>query len=263
MNVNTLFSVKDKVVLVTGGSRGIGLMIASGFVSNGAKVYISSRSADVCDEVAKQLTQTGPGKCISLPADLQNMSDIKALVGKLNFLEPDGINVLINNAGANWAQPIDKYTESGFNKVMSLNLTNIFFLSQKLIPLLEKKATKQDPARIINIGSVDGNTVSQHPTFAYGASKAGLHHLTRGMSIPLGQRNITVNAVAPGPFQSKMMKETLDKHGQEIVKKVPMGRIGEPDDMAGVCIYLSSKAGNYVNGSVIVVDGGSSISPKL
>ncbi|OMJ11384.1 Rhamnolipids biosynthesis 3-oxoacyl-[acyl-carrier-protein] reductase [Smittium culicis] len=263
MDVNTLFGVKDKVVLVTGGSRGIGLMIAEGFVANGARVYVSSRSKDVCDTVSTELTAKGPGKCFSLPADLQKMSDIEDLVSRLTELEPAGVDVLVNNAGANWASPIDSYPVNGFNKVMNLNLTNIFFLSQKMLPLLLKKASHDDPSRIINIGSVDGISVSKFETYAYGASKAGLHHLTRGMSTHLGFRNITANAVAPGPFMSKMMAETLAKNKDSIVSGNPMRRIGNPDDMAGVCIYLSSKAGAYTNGAVIVVDGGSSIAPKL
>ncbi|OMH79634.1 Rhamnolipids biosynthesis 3-oxoacyl-[acyl-carrier-protein] reductase [Zancudomyces culisetae] len=177
--------------------------------------------------------------------------------------EPEGIDVVINNAGANWAAPFSQYPESGFEKVLNLNLTHIFYLSQGLTPLLEKKATKDDPSRIINIGSIDGIRVSRHETYAYGASKAGLHHMTRGMANFLAPRNILVNAVAPGAFESKMMADTLKKFGSELVKGIPTGRIGIPSDMAAVCIYLSSKASNYVCGAVIVVDGGASFAPKL
>ncbi|PVV03666.1 hypothetical protein BB560_001847 [Smittium megazygosporum] len=262
MNVSRLFDVRHKTVLVTGGSRGIGLMIATGFVENGARVYISSRSADVCNRVAEELTGRGPGECISLPADLQNMSDIENLAEAISKREPDGLDVLINNAGATWGASIDEYPESAFNKVMNLNVINVFFLTQKLIPLLERKGTADCPSRIINIGSIAGIRVPIS-TFAYAASKSGLHHMSKAMAIALGPRHITVNSVAPGPFQSKMMRETLEKNGDEIVSANPMGRIGRPNDMAGACIYLASRAGNYVNGAVLVVDGGSSIVPRL
>ncbi|OMJ10293.1 Rhamnolipids biosynthesis 3-oxoacyl-[acyl-carrier-protein] reductase [Smittium culicis] len=191
------------------------------------------------------------------------MADIENLVNRLSALEPSGVDILVNNAGATWSSVIDDYPYEGFMKVMNLNLTNIFFLSQKMLPLLLKRASFETPARIINIGSIAGHRVSVQPTYAYNASKAGLHHLTRVMSTHLGVRNITVNAVAPGPFMSKMMAETLAKNKDSIIGNNPMRRIGNPDDMAGVCIYLASKAGAYTNGAVIVVDGGTSIAPKF
>ncbi|PWA02299.1 hypothetical protein BB558_001572 [Smittium angustum] len=256
MDIQSLFGVRGKVVLVTGGSRGIGLMIADGFVQNGAKVYISSRNAKSCEEASKMLTAKGPGTCHSLPADMQKTEDILRLVEQLKACEPNGINVLVNNAGATWGEPLETFPMTAFHKVMNLNVINVFYLTQQLLPLLEKKASKGDPSRVINIGSVAGERNSDAPTFSYAASKAALHHLTRTLSVFMGPRNITVNVVAPGPFPSKMMDETLRKNKESILGRIPLGRIGEPEDMAGACIYLSSKAGAYTNGAVLVVAGG-------
>ncbi|KAI9205471.1 uncharacterized protein BJ171DRAFT_500528 [Polychytrium aggregatum] len=250
-----LFSVSGKVVLVTGGSRGIGLMIAEGFVDAGAKVYISSRSKSVCDAEAARLSAKGPGKCISIPADLQKLEEVHRLVAEIAKREPY-LHVLVNNAGATWGEDISSYPDEGFEKVLSLNLKRIFSLIQASLPLLEAAAVPLDPARIINIGSVDGIHVPLLETYAYSASKAGLHHLSRHLASKLGSRYITVNNIAPGPFESKMMKATLESAKDQIVASVPLGRIGSPADMAGVCIYLSSKAGAYVNGATIAVDGG-------
>ncbi|KAJ1656050.1 hypothetical protein IWQ61_004300 [Dispira simplex] len=263
MDAQQLFSVRDKVVLVTGGSRGIGLMIAQGFVANGAKVYISSRKAEVCDKVASELSQQGPGQCISIPADLQDLNQVNHLAQTLAQREPNGVHILVNNAGVNWAASIDEYSEQAFHKVMTLNLNHIFALIKLCLPLLTKAATKQDPSRIINIGSIDGIRTTAHPTYAYSASKAGLHHLSRVLAAHLGQRYITVNAIAPGAFPSKMMAQTLAKHEKEIVTNVPLGRIGKPTDIAGICIYLASPAGSYTTGAVITVDGGSAVAAKL
>ncbi|PVV03664.1 hypothetical protein BB560_001849 [Smittium megazygosporum] len=237
-------------------------MIATGFVENGARVYISSRSADVCNKVAEELTEHGPGVCISLPADLQNMSDIEKLAEAISKREPGGLDVLINNAGASWGASIDEYPESAFNKLMNLNVINVFFLTQKLMPLLQKKGTFDCPSRIINIGSIAG-IVTHNNMFAYTASKASLHHMSKTMAIALGPRHITVNSVAPGVFPSSMTKELLKRDGENIVQGNLMNRIGRPNDIAGACIYLASRAGSYVNGDVLVVDGGSSIAPKL
>ncbi|ORZ40340.1 hypothetical protein BCR44DRAFT_1172834 [Catenaria anguillulae PL171] len=257
MHISTLFDVKDKVVLVTGGSRGIGLMIASGFVANGAKVYITARSKQVNEAAAKALTAQGPGECISITGDLQSMADVQKLVAEIRNREPQGIHVLVNNAGANWGSPIEEYPDEAFEKVMNLNVRRVFSLTQACLPLLLAAGTKEDPARVINIGSVDGIRTPALETYAYSASKAALHHMTKVMAAQLPSRgHITVNAVAPGPFESKMMKATLDKFHDAIVNGIPLGRIGEPADMAGVCIYLASKAGAYVSGAVIPVDGG-------
>ncbi|KAI8639022.1 hypothetical protein BD408DRAFT_350779 [Parasitella parasitica] len=259
MDVQNLFSVKDKVVLVTGGSRGIGEMIATGFVQGGAKVYISSRSAQACDEVATKLTTLGPGKCIALPADLQNVEDIKKLVGELSKRETH-LDVLVNNAGATWGAPLDSYPDAAFQKVMNLNVTRIFTLTQACLPLLRNNATEGTPSRVINIGSINGEAPPGLETYAYSASKAAIHHLTRHLAGKMGREHILVNAIAPGSFPSKMMAATLKERGDAIISAVPVGRVGSPEDVAGTCIYLSSRAGQYTVGAVIVVDGGALVS---
>ncbi|ORX48324.1 NAD(P)-binding protein [Hesseltinella vesiculosa] len=262
MNVGSLFSVKDKVVLVTGGSRGIGEMIATGFVQAGAKVYISSRSVKACDETSHRLTALGPGTCHSLPADLQKLGDIKSLITQLTKLESH-LDVLVNNSGATWGAPIDEYTDEAFTKVVNLNLNRVFTLTQACLPLLRAKATAENPSRVINIGSVNGIEPPSFESYAYSSSKAGVHHLTRHLAGRLGKEHILVNAVAPGPFASKMMAATLKAKGDEIVAGIPVHRIGSPEDIAGTCLYLSSRAGNYTTGAIIPVDGGSLIGHKL
>jgi NAD(P)-dependent dehydrogenase (short-subunit alcohol dehydrogenase family) len=251
--MSDLFSIDGKVALVTGGSRGIGLMIARGFVEAGATVYISSRKAEVCDETAAELSKVGT--CFSLPADLSTEEECVRLASELASREP-ALHVLVNNAGANWGAPLEEFPASGWDKVLDLNLKSPFFLTRAVLPLLEKAGTPDDPARVINIGSIDGIQVPVLNTYSYSASKAALHHLTRVLARELGRRNITVNAVAPGPFESKMMAETLRTFGDSIAASSPLNRIGRPDDMAGVAIYLASRAGSYVTGAVIPVDGG-------
>ena len=232
-----LFSVAGKTALVTGGSRGIGLMIARGFVEAGARVYISSRKAEVCDRVAAELA--GAGTCMSLPADLSTEAGARALADALAARE-EKLDVLVNNAGANWGAPLAEYPDSAWDKVLALNVKSVFHLSRLLLPLLEQAVRPGDPARIINIGSIDGLHVPVLETYAYSASKAAVHHLTRVLARRLAPR-ITVNAVAPGPFESKMMAETLQRFRDAIVGSCPLGRIGEPEDMAGVAIYLASR----------------------
>ncbi|KAF7721968.1 hypothetical protein EC973_003881 [Apophysomyces ossiformis] len=249
-----MLRVKDKVVLVTGGSRGIGEMIATGFVQGGAKVYISSRSAKACHLVAEKLNKLGPGRCIALPADIQQLDQVKALVTQLEKHETH-LDVLINNAGAAWAAPIDTYPDSAFQKVMNLNVNRVFSLIQACLPLLRAKASSSKPSSIINIGSINGIQPPGVETYAYPASKAALHHLSRHLAARLGKEHILVNTVAPGPFPSKMTAETLKKHGDTIVASVPLGRVGEPEDIAGTCIYLASRAGQYTSGAIIAVDG--------
>ncbi|MCP5093241.1 MAG: SDR family oxidoreductase [Gammaproteobacteria bacterium] len=251
--MKNLFDVAGKVALVTGGSRGIGEMIAEGFVANGVKTYISSRKAEACDATAARLSALG--QCISIPSDLSSAEGLQALVGELRRRE-DTLDILVNNAGATWGAPIEEFPESAWDKVMNINVKSPFFLTQALLPLLEKSATQDDPARIIMVGSVDGLNVNQLPTFSYGPSKAAVHHLTRVLASHLAARNITVNAIAPGPFPSKMMAHTLENFGEQVRNGVPLKRIGEPVDMAGAAIYLSSKASSYVTGVVIPVDGG-------
>ncbi len=248
----SLFSVEGKRALVTGGSRGIGLMIARGLADAGARVYVSSRKREACDEVARELSRTGT--CVALPADLSSLDGVRQLVEDYGAHETQ-LDVLVNNAGANWGAPLEEFPESGWDKVMDLNLKSIFFLTRDLLPLLRKHATHEDPARVINIGSIDGLTVPLLETFSYSASKAALHHMTAVLARKLAP-DITVNAVAPGPFESKMMASTLERFRDSIVASVPRGRIGEPDDMAGVVLFLASRAGAFTTGAVIPVDGG-------
>jgi NAD(P)-dependent dehydrogenase (short-subunit alcohol dehydrogenase family) len=248
-----LFSIEGKVALVTGGSRGIGLMIARGFVEAGAKTYISSRKADVCDRVAKELSASGT--CISLPADLGTEAGVRQLADAIGARE-SALHILVNNAGANWGAPIEEYPDTAWDKVLALNVKAIFHLTRLLVPALERAARPGNPARVINIGSIDGIQAPVLETYAYSASKAAVHQLTRALAHRFASRGITVNAVAPGPFESKMMHETLERFRDVIVGGCPLGRIGEPEDMAGVAIYLASRAGAYLTGAVIPVDGG-------
>ena len=253
INVGDLFSIQGKTALVTGGSRGIGLMIARGYVEAGAKVYISSRKKAVCDETAARLSEIG--ECISIPADLSTTEGCRQLAGELTSREP-ALHVLVNNAGAAWGATLEEYPESGWDKVMNTNLKGLFFLTQNLLPLLERGARPDDPARVINIGSIDGIKVPRVENYAYPPSKAAVHHLTRELAVTLGERNITVNAVAPGPFESEMTKWMLETFQKDIEAQCPLKRIGCPSDMAGIAIYLASRAAAYVTGVVIPVDGG-------
>ncbi|VDC01889.1 unnamed protein product [Peniophora sp. CBMAI 1063] len=266
LDLNTLFGVKGKTVLITGGSRGIGRMIATGFVQNGAKVYISSRSVKDCQETAAELNKLGPGKAFALPADMQKLSDVDHLVAELSKHEK-ALHVLVNNAGAAWGDEIDQYPDQAFSKLLTLNLQRVFTLTQKCLPLLRAAAEQggkdeqtqiyRDPARIINIGSVEGLGVPAHETYAYSASKAGLHHLSRHLAGRLGGEGITSNTIACGPFESKMMAHTLKTMGDVLRSQIPLNRIGTPEDVAGTALYLSSRAGAYTNGATITVDGGS------
>lgn len=257
MNVEKLFSVAGKTALVTGGSRGIGYMISEGFLKSGAKVYISARKKEACDKAAAELSKFG--KCISIPADVGSSEGRAYLVNEIRKHEAK-LDILVNNAGAAWGAPIAEFPESGWDKVIDTNLKAVFFLTRDLLPLLERAATPEEPARVINVGSIDGIQVPNIETYPYSASKAAVHHMTRVLAVRLGQRNITVNAIAPGPFESRMTEWLLSEHGKEIVEQCPLKRIGRPEDMAGVALYLASQAGAYVNGVVIPVDGGMRIS---
>lgn len=248
-----LFDVSGKVALVTGGSRGIGEMIAEGFVANGVKTYISARKAEACDATAARLSQQG--ECISIPADLSTAAGIKALADEIRSQE-SRLDILVNNAGATWGAAIEDFPESAWDKVMDINVKGPFFLTQALLPLLETSASADDPARIINVGSIDGINVNKMGTYAYGPSKAAIHHLTRTFASHLADRNITANAIAPGPFPSKMTAGIARTMGEEIREHVPLKRWGEPADMAGTALFLASRAGAYVSGAVIPVDGG-------
>ena len=251
-----LFSLSGKAAVVTGGSRGIGLMIARGLLEAGArKVYISSRKADACEAAAKELSTYGD--VTAIPADLSTESECRRLADEVGAVENE-LHILVNNAGATWGTPLSEFSVEAWDKVMDTNLKGPFFLTQAFLPLLEKAASDEDPARIINIGSIDGLHVNPMPHYPYSASKAGIHHLTRVLAREFGPKRITVNAVAPGPFPSKMMAFALDDPNTRgaIEKGNPLGRIGRPDDMAGVAVFLASRAGSYVNGAVLPVDGG-------
>lgn len=250
--MNSLFDVQGKVVLVTGGSRGIGEMIARGFVEAGAKVYISSRKADVCDALAKELSETG--ECVSVPADLSSEAECRRLAAEIARRE-DHLDVLVNNAGATWGAPMSEYDEAAFERVLALNVKGVFHLTKFLRPLLEAAANPENPSRVINIGSIDGLHVPDMETYAYSASKAAVHQLTRHLAKAMAP-NVTVNAIAPGPFESKMMKSTLEAFGDAIVQAAPMKRIGRPSDMAGTAIFLASPAASYITGVILPVDGG-------
>jgi len=249
----TLFDLSGKTAVVTGGTRGIGLMMARGLLEAGARVYISSRKADACAAAADELGRYGP--VAAIPADLSTEEECLRLAREVGERE-QVLNVLVNNAGATWGAPLVEFPAAAWDKVVDLNLKAPFFLTRAFLPMLEAAGTHDDPARVINVGSIDGLHVPTLPTYSYSASKAGLHHLTRVLASELGPRQITVNAVAPGPFESKMMAATLKASGDEIAAMAPLRRIGRPDDMAGVAVYLASRAGSYVTGAVIPVDGG-------
>ena len=252
--MRNLFSVEGKAVLITGGSRGIGEMIARGYVENGARVYISSRKADVCDRMAEELSEHG--SCTSLPFDLSKMAGIEGLAAANSAREPK-LDILINNAGASWGAPIDDFPEDGWDKTVDLNLKSVFFLTQKLLPQLRAAASAENPSRVINIASVNGIQPPTLETYAYSASKAGCIMLTRHLAKRLAGEHILVNAIAPGPFPSQMMAATLARAGDAIANANPRGRIGQPEDIAGVAIFLGSRASAYTTGATIPCDGGS------
>ena len=249
-----LFSLSGRVALVTGGSRGIGRMIATGLLHHGAKVYITARKAAQCDAAAGELSAIGP--CISLPADVSSVAGARQLAKEIMAKEA-ALHILVNNAGAAWGEDFDSFPEAGWDKVVNLNMKTPFFLTQALHEALQRGA-KERPAKVINIASIDGISVNQWETYSYTASKAGLIHLTKRMALRLAQDNIVVNGIAPGPFPSEMNKEARD-HGDAVAHRVPAGRVGGTEDMAGAAIYLASRAGDYVVGETIVVDGGVTI----
>jgi NAD(P)-dependent dehydrogenase (short-subunit alcohol dehydrogenase family) len=250
--MKNLFSVEGKVALVTGGTSGIGAMIARGYVENGVRTYVASRKAEACEATARELS--AQGECIALPGDLSTPGGVLALAREMAEREPQ-LDILVNNAGATWGAPLAEYPVEAWDKVFNLNVRALFLLTRELAPCLEAAGTLEDPARVIQIGSVNGLTVPPLETYAYSASKAAVHHLTRVLARRLAPK-ITVNAVAPGAFQSRMMAQTLEAFGDELAGHTPRKRIGTPEDMAGVALYLASRAGAYVTGAVIPVDGG-------
>jgi NAD(P)-dependent dehydrogenase (short-subunit alcohol dehydrogenase family) len=250
-----LFGLDGKVAVVTGGSRGIGFMIASGLVANGVRTYITARKAEACDAAAVELSTVG--ECISLPADLATAEELASFVSALTERESQ-IDILVNNAGAAWGAPLGEFPEMGFDKVMDINVKAPFMLTQALLPQLEAGATAEDPARVIMIGSIDGIRVPVGDNYSYSASKAGIHMMARHMAAHLVRRNITINSIAPGPFESKMMAYRLaDPDSRKMVESsVPRRRIGSPEDIAGTVIFLASRAGAFTTGAVVPVDGG-------
>jgi len=259
---SNLFSIRGKTALVTGGSRGIGEMIAAGFLSQGAKVYISSRKGDACQATAKRLSESYGGECIALPADLSKLEGVESLANHIAARESK-LDILVNNAGASWGAPLDQFPEAGWDKVMDTNVKGVFFLTQKLLPLLRAAGQGANPARVINIGSIDGIKSSAFDAFSYGASKAAVHHLTRFMATHLTKERILFNAIAPGPFPTWMLStgvgfggETEGVNWEQVGQSNPSGRVGTAQDIAGLAIFLCSRAGEYIVGQTIACDGG-------
>jgi NAD(P)-dependent dehydrogenase (short-subunit alcohol dehydrogenase family) len=250
--MNDLFSLQGRTALVTGGSRGIGRMIAAGFLAQGARVYVSSRKADACERTAAELSSRG--ECFALPADVSTMAGVAALAAAFTAREPR-LDILVNNAGAAWGESFDTFPEKGWDKVVDLNLKTPFFLTQALHGALKAAASEARPAKVIHIASIDGVSVNPQETYSYAASKAGLIQLTRRMALRLIQDRIVVTAIAPGAFASEMNRDARDR-ADEVSRRIPARRIGRDDDMAGAAIYLASRAGDYVVGSTLVVDGG-------
>lgn len=253
--MKTLFDVSGKVAVVTGGSSGIGAMMARGLIENGARVYITARKVERLEAMAKELSQYG--ECIAVPADLSNIEGIEELVSAVSAKE-DHVDILINNAGANWAAPVENFPEAGWDKVMDINIKSIFFATQKFLPLLKAAGDAEDPARVINIASINGIRNSGMPTYAYSASKSGVIHLTEHLATDLSPYHINVNAIAPGFFPSNMTKQIVENEEMTkmAISQIPRGRAGTPEDIAGTALYLSSRASAWVIGHTIVLDGG-------
>jgi NAD(P)-dependent dehydrogenase (short-subunit alcohol dehydrogenase family) len=254
MDPAELFTIRGKTAVVTGGSRGIGKMIATGLVAAGARVYICARKAEACDATAAELSKMG--ECVSLPADLSTVEGAEGLVARVAAREAK-LHILVNNAGAAWGAPLEEYPDSAFDKVLDVNVKGIFHLTRLFLSLLRAAASDSDPARVINIGSVDGLKVPRTENYAYSASKAAVHMLTRHLASALVGDHVNVNAIAPGLFPSRMTAYLFDSESAaEVVEGIPMKRAGTPEDIAGTAIYLSSRASSYLTGVVLPVSGG-------
>ncbi len=253
--MSDLFDISRKTALVTGGSRGIGAMIARGLLDAGARIVISSRKEADLNATAEQLAAYG--ECVAIPADLSNEDGARGLASAVAERFPE-LNILVNNAGATWGAPVEDFPQSGWDRVIGTNVEGIFHLTTALLPQLRAAATADDPARVINIGSIDGIRVPSTENYSYSASKAAVHMLTRHLAKRLASQHITVNAIAPGPFESKMMAFALDNPDTRaaVESMVPLGRIGRPDDAAGLVQFLASRAGAYLTATVIPMDGG-------
>ena len=256
LGINKLFNIEGKTAVVTGGSRGIGEMIASGFLANGTRVVITARKEEALIKKAEELENKFGVSCVPFCVDLSSAEGIELFAKFISENYSDGIDFLINNAGAAWGAPYDQFPESGWDKVIDLNVKTPFFLTQKLTSLLEKKGSSEDPSRVVNIVSIDGLRVPQMETYSYTASKSGIIHLTKHMAKTLVGRNIIVNAIAPGPFDSHMLGKAVNFDYSFIADSVPRKRIGSPEDIAGLCIFLCSRAGAYTVGETITCDGG-------
>lgn len=258
--MSALFDLTGRTALVTGGGRGVGKMAARGLLEAGATVYIASRKADECERTAEELSPLGT--IVALQANLSTYEGCQQLAADVRERVPS-LDILVNNAGATWGAPIDEFPSSAWDRVLDLNVKSPFFLVQELLPQLRAAGSAERPARVINIGSIDGLRVPLLPTYSYSSSKAAIHHLSRVLAVELGPSHITVNAIAPGPFESKMMEATLEAEKETFERVAPLGRIGKRDDIAGAVVFLSSAAASYVTGVVLPVDGGISIASVI
>jgi len=256
--MKNLFSIEGKIALITGGSRGIGLMMARGFVENGAKVYISSRKAQVCHQVAEELSKLGT--CIALPADISNEAGVLSLIEALKQKEQK-LDILVNNAGIAWEEPFDSFPDSAWDRIFAVNVKSIFTITRGLVPLLEAAGNHEDPSRVINIGSIAALVSHSMNTYSYGPSKAAVHHLTQMLARELAEKHIAVNAIAPGRFPSRMTKLLIEDEeaSKAELETIPFQRFGKPEDIAGLAIFLASRASAFITGSIIKLDGGQSI----
>lgn len=257
LDVGSLFSLPGKVILITGGGSGIGAMIASGFVQNGCRVYIASRKDTLV--YAEELCRKGPGSCVAVSCDISVYAEQEKLIKHIQKAEGK-LHVLVNNSGTNFNAPLGKYSPEQFEKVMQLNVNALFQLTQLAIPLLEASSSAEDPGRVINIASIDGMRAPSMDTFAYSASKAAVIMLSKHLAGAAAAKHITVNTICPGPFMSRMMRGTLKAAGDIIAKSTALNRLGGPEDVAGACIFLCSKAGSFMTGTEFALDGGVLIS---